>query len=408
MGMTLIRQQNNSGGICALYIGYPAKEDEESRLIELCASRGYVVAAVYRESDDKEAFGVLKKLIKDSDNAIFDTLAVTDPSRLGCTEGSAIMEGLLKNAGVKIVFADKVRSAPEALLRAYFVKFANIYFEPGKHSEYGSELPPGYKRAGDKIVVSRGEANAVREIFENFLNGKSITDELLIKAGRRPLGAVLRDRRYTGVVEENGVRRYFMLPVIVSEETFEAVREMLSPAAERNVLIDVLPRGSTVREENGRTYYVSEGAVIEKSVAETAVYKRIKEVLVAADRDKLAFAAFDKHLKLYKYPDEKRLKLRQADLDYSIADDARAQELLKRRRRLESEYRRAVIQSMVPLSPMHFKTYLDNLCEDTNRDEVLEEAVSYFIESVSFGADGEIRVIPVSGFKTEEENRDFP
>ena len=406
--MTGIQSQNTFGGIAAVYIGYPAKEDEESRLVAMCASRGYVVAAVYRENDDKEAFGVLKRVIKDAEQAIFDTLAVLEPSRLGCAEGSAIAEGLLKNSGVRTVFAVKDESAEDALIRAYFAKFANIYFDPGKHTEYTSQLPPGYKRSGEKIVVSRAEANAVREIFENFLNGKRIADELLIKAGRRPLGAILRDRLYTGAVDENGVRRYFMLPQIVSEETFEAVREMLSPAAERNVLIDVLPEGSSIREEMGRTYYVSEGVEIEKYFAEAAVFRIIRNVLVSSDMDRLAFSAFNKHLKLYKNTDEKRLKLRQADIDYAVADDMHAAELLKKRRRLESEYRRAVIQSLVPLSPVHFRTYLENLCENSNRDEVLYDAVAYFIESVSFKADGEISVTPVSGIESEEDCHDFP
>ena len=406
--MTGIQSQNTFGGIAAVYIGYPAKEDEESRLVAMCASRGYVVAAVYRENDDKEAFGVLKRVIKDAEQAIFDTLAVLEPSRLGCAEGGAIAEGLLKNSGVRTVFAVKDESAEDALIRAYFAKFANIYFDPGKHTEYTSQLPPGYKRSGEKIVVSRAEANAVREIFENFLNGKRIADELLIKAGRRPLGAILRDRLYTGAVDENGVRRYFMLPQIVSEETFEAVREMLSPAAERNVLIDVLPEGSSVREEMGRTYYVSEGVEIEKSVAEAAVCRQIKGILSSSDKDRLAFSAFNKHLKLYKNTDEKRLKLRQADIDYAVADDMHAAELLKKRRRLESEYRRAVIQSLVPLSPVHFRTYLENLCENSNRDEVLYDAVAYFIKRVSFKADGEISVTPVSGIESEEDCHDFP
>ena len=68
--MTGIQSQNTFGGIAAVYIGYPAKEDEESRLVAMCASRGYVVAAVYRENDDKEAFGVLKRVIKDAEQAI--------------------------------------------------------------------------------------------------------------------------------------------------------------------------------------------------------------------------------------------------------------------------------------------------------------------------------------------------
>ena len=131
-----------------------------------------------------------------------------------------------------------------------------------------------------------------------------------------------------------------MLPQIVSEETFEAVREMLSPAAERNVLIDVLPEGSSIREEMGRTYYVSEGVEIEKYFAEAAVFRIIRSVLVSSDMDRLAFMAFNKHLELYNITDEKRLKLRQADIDYAVADDMHAAELLKKRRRLESEYRR--------------------------------------------------------------------
>ena len=199
-----------------------------------------------------------------------------------------------------------------------------------------------------------------------------------------------------------------MLPQIVSEETFEAVREMLSPTAERNILTEVLPEGSFVREENGRTYYVSEGVEIEKSVAEAAVCRQIKGILSSSDKDRLAFSAFNKHLKLYKNTDEKRLKLRQADIDYAVADDMHAEVLLKKRRRLESEYRRAVIQSVVPLSPVHFRTYLENLCENSNRDEVLYDAVAYFIKRVSFKADGEISVIPVSGIESEEDCHDFP
>lgn len=387
-------------GIAALYIGYPALPDEETALLKLCDSRSYVVAGVYRENDKKEAYGILKRMLREAENSVFDILIAYSPQRLGCTEGGAIAEGLFKNRNVRTVYLNADPSAEQALLRGYFARYANLYSDYRSPSEYATgDIVAGYVKCSGKIVIRKSEANAIKEIFERVLNGVSVSEELLVRAGRRPLAALLRDRRYTGAVSVNGARKYFVLPQIVDEETFEAVREMLAPVPESYPLADVLPEGSGAAEENGKAFYVVGENLIEKDFAERAVFNAARELLAAVDGDKLAFSAFNAHLKLYSSNIKKRLELRQADIDYSASDEADAADKLKTRNRLEADFKRAALQRTLPLNPMHFKAYFESLTENGFSVKALTEIISMFIEKVEFSADRRVVLTPIRGLR---------
>lgn len=399
--------QNAVGGIAVIYVGFPALTGEERSLADMCSSRGYAVAGVYRENDDKEPFGVLKQLLKNADNSVFDILAVYDPSRTGSAAGSAIMEGLFRNYNVRTVFARKETRIVPAVLRAYFSMYANLYYKPGLSERYGPSLPAGYRLINGRIAVAKSEARAIAEIFEKFLAGAPISDELLHRAGGRSLREILRERRYTGAVCDEGARKYFVLPQIIDEETFEAVRGMLVPPPENYPLLDVLPKGAKIVEDAGRTYYVSDGIAVEKERAERTVFAAIREYFKQNDLDKLSFAVMKEFMDLYGPANNSYENLTRAEEEYSKAPENEKSTKLKFLRRARAEHERAEIMRNLIIHPMHFGAYLTRIFDEDYSETHMTDAVAHFALKVVFANDGDIRLTPVDGLIPEDDNCDF-
>lgn len=213
----------------------------------------YIDRAISGTSDQRPAF---LQMIEDSSKKEFSQILVYKLDRFSRNKyDSVVYKHKLSQYGVRVISAtETISDSPEgALMEGLLEMFAEMYSKELsqkvkrgikesllKGNFIGGHLLYGYKVVDKKIIINEDEAKIIRYYFENYALGKSkkqIINELNSKGFRKPdgkpfkitaLAHALKNKKYTGKYEINGMVIENCYPQIIDEELFEKVQKMLS------------------------------------------------------------------------------------------------------------------------------------------------------------------------------------
>ena len=208
----------------------------------------YIDRAMTGTNDNRVAF---QKMLKDSCKKQFDIVLVYKLDRFSRNKyESVIHKKTLKDNGVKIVSAmENIPDSPEGILMETLLEGFNQYFSEElaqkvnrgireswlKGNSTGGQHLFGYDVIDKKYVVNEYESNIVKEIFIKYSQGylaRTIAEELNANGFRRNDGKefdmkyilyILHNRKYTGIVERQGVVYDNIFPAIISNELWQKV-----------------------------------------------------------------------------------------------------------------------------------------------------------------------------------------
>lgn len=232
----------------------------------------YIDRAKTGKSDDRYAF---QKMISDSYDRNFDVVLVYQYDRFTRNRyDSAMYDRTLSDNGVRLISVkeDIGDGANAALMRGIFESLNEYYsLELSQKVRRGMELNAekclsngsnpglGYKVNPDKTFrVDEAEARAVREIFDRFNAGETVTqiirslNERGIKTSlgrdfkQTSLHSLLRNKRYVGLYTYGDIEIPGGMPRIVSDDLFYAVQSKIE---ER--------KKSRARHRNGTDYILT-------------------------------------------------------------------------------------------------------------------------------------------------------
>ena len=226
---------------------------------EYAASNGYIIVDEYIDraqsgtSDNRAEF---QRMIADSAHHTFDAVLVYQLDRFARNRyDSAINKAILKKNGVRVISAKEniaddasgilVEGVLESMAEYYSAELSQkihrgMEINAQKCLSNGSNPGLGYKVAEDRtFYVDENEAVIVREIFERYGKGETVTNiikdlnarQVKTSLGRdfnkNSLHRLLRNKRYTGVYLYKGEETPGGMPRILSDETFDRVQRIL-------------------------------------------------------------------------------------------------------------------------------------------------------------------------------------
>lgn len=213
----------------------------------------YCDRAISGKTDNRAAF---QRMMKDSERGIFDTVIMYTLDRFARNRyDSATYKAKLKRNGVRVLYAKQsIPDGPEGIiLESVLEGYAEYYSENLSRNvkrgmkenalqckTNGGNIPLGYRRGSDdRYEIDPAAAPIVREIFDLYANGKSVTQIIKIlndkgyrtAAGREfkktSLQTILYNKKYIGVYEFDDVVIEGGVPAIVDRELFDKVQYML-------------------------------------------------------------------------------------------------------------------------------------------------------------------------------------
>ena len=205
----------------------------------------YIDRALSGRTSDRPQF---LQMIKDSASGLFDAVLVYKTDRFARNRyDSAIYKSRLKKNGVKIFYAiENITDTPEgSLLEAMLEGFAEYFSKDlsqkvkrgirenvRKGLYFGGLVPYGYKIVNQRYVIDETQAPFVQKIFEEYANGRRSKDiynelnKLPNYAGRNKkwtkssFNGLLKNKKYIGIYQVDGMINNNAIPPIVSEELF--------------------------------------------------------------------------------------------------------------------------------------------------------------------------------------------
>ena len=241
--------------------GEQSIEGQVAEAERFAASHGLTIVKVYADraqtgrNDNREQFQLM---LADAAKHAFDALIVWKTDRIGRNkEEIALNKYHLKKNGVKIYYvAEAIPDTPEGIILEAVIEGMAAYYseqlsqnvrrgmktsaQKGRYT--GGTCPLGYKiDENKKYVIDPKQAPIVREIYQLYAEGKTITEivKILNDKGLRTsrgqpfthnsLRTVLKNKKYIGTYEYNGeVSIENAVPAIVDVETFNKVQELLA------------------------------------------------------------------------------------------------------------------------------------------------------------------------------------
>ncbi len=213
----------------------------------------YIDRAISAKTDQRKEF---QKMIKDSKKNIFDTIITYKIDRFARNRyDSAIYKAELKKNGVKVLYAkEHIPNGPEGIILESLLEGMAEYYSAElsqkikrgmresahKCQALGGMPPLGYKIAVDKkYVIDDSSAHIVKQIFEMYDNGASVTEICTamnkkgyktssgVKFNKNSLWRMLKNEKYIGVYEAIGIRTEGGIPAIIEKELFDRVQDKL-------------------------------------------------------------------------------------------------------------------------------------------------------------------------------------
>jgi DNA invertase Pin-like site-specific DNA recombinase len=251
----------------ALYLRYSSDRQTEQSIegqqrvcASFCEREGHEIVATYIDralsaSKDTEKRVQFLQMIRDSENKTFDAVIVYKLDRFARSrQDSAKYKGVLARNGVRVISATEgigegiesiiLESLLEGMAEYYSAELSQKVTRGMRESAYkcnstGGHIPLGYKIECKKYVVDEPRAAIVREVFDLFVGGMSVSAIRRLLAGRgirnangaqisrHALERMLRNKRYIGVYTYDDIEVEGGIPAIVSNDVFEeAVRRL--------------------------------------------------------------------------------------------------------------------------------------------------------------------------------------
>lgn len=251
-----------------LYMRYSSDRQTEQSIegqqrvcMEFCKRQGYNVVGKYidratsafKDTDKRIEFN---RMIKDSDKQLWQGVVVYKLDRFARNRyDSAIYKTRLKKNGVRVISAtENISDNPEGvILEAVLEGMAEFYSKElsqkisrgmresaYKCNNLGGIVPLGYKIVDKKFVIDEPKAQIVREAFDLYVGGVTISDicERFNNRGyRTSSGArfnknsfktMFQNEKYIGVYTYQDIRIENGVPAIIDKDTFEAARKRCS------------------------------------------------------------------------------------------------------------------------------------------------------------------------------------
>ena len=328
--------------IYARFSSHSQREQSIEGQLKTCykfaADNGYTVIGEYidrAQSGTNDNRAEFQRMIADSDKHTFNAVIVYQLDRFARNRyDSAINKAKLKKNGVRVVSAREnitddasgilVEGILESMAEYYSAELSQkihrgMSLNAQKCLSNGSNPGLGFKVASDHtFYVDENEAVIVREIFERYGKGETVTDiikdlnarQIKTSLGRdfnkNSLHRLLRNKRYIGTYLYKGEETPGGMPRIVSDDVFERVQNILdknkaAPARSRGKEEYLLTTklfcgychemmtgyGGTGKSGKAYHYYACKNAKKHLCQKKVVDKKRIEDMVVAACRQML-------------------------------------------------------------------------------------------------------------------------
>ena len=251
-----------------LYLRYSSDRQTEQSIegqqrvcAEFCKQQGYNIVGRYVDRatsafKDTEKRTEFNRMIKDSDKQLWQGVIVYKLDRFARNRyDSATYKARLKRNGVKVISAtENISDNPEGvILEAVLEGMAEFYSKElsqkitrgmresaYKCSSVGGMVPLGYKIVNKKYVIDEPSAQIVREAFDLYASGESITEICRIfnskgyhtaRSGtfnKNSFHMMFRNERYVGTFKYDDIRVANGTPAIVDIDTFQKVQNRIA------------------------------------------------------------------------------------------------------------------------------------------------------------------------------------
>ncbi len=226
---------------------------------EIVVVETYIDRAMTGTNDDRPAF---QQMIKDADGALWDMVLVYALDRFGrnSIEVAVNKQKLKKNNIVLISATQKTSDNIDGSKNLDGIILENLYI--GLAEYYSAELSQkvkrgmkesrakqqftggyvlfGYDIVNKKYVINETEAEIIRQIFNDYLSGKTAVT-ILTELNNRGIKTkqdkewiknsiyrILRNEKYIGIVKNRGEVFNDICPPIVDTKTFNAVQKIIA------------------------------------------------------------------------------------------------------------------------------------------------------------------------------------
>jgi len=255
-----------------LYMRYSSDRQTEQSIegqdrvcSEFCKREGYNIVykyidratSAFKDTDKRLEFN---RMIKDSEKHQFEAVIVYKLDRFARNRyDAATCKAKLKKNGVRVISAtEQISDSPEGvILEAVLEGMAEFYsmelsqkitrgMEESAHkaNSVGGVVPLGYKIEGKKYVVDEVTAPIVKEAFERYAAGETVTEICTLfnsrgyrtatkkRFNKNSFNRMFRNERYIGVYKYKDIRIEGGVPQIIDKATFEKVQRMLKQNGE--------------------------------------------------------------------------------------------------------------------------------------------------------------------------------
>ena len=235
-------------------------EGQERICKEYCKQQGYKIVnkyidratSAFKDAEKRTAFN---QMIKDSDKQDWQAVIVYKLDRFARNRyDSATYKAKLKKNGVKVLSAtENISDNPEGIiLEAVLEGMAEFYSRElsqkitrgmmesaYKCNSVGGSIPIGYKIENKKLVIDPPKAKIVKEAFDLYANGVTVTAicEQFNQKGyttakqtafnKNSFRSMFKNEKYAGVYMYKDFRIENGVPAIVDRETFDTVQKRL-------------------------------------------------------------------------------------------------------------------------------------------------------------------------------------
>ena len=214
----------------------------------------YIDRHITGKTDHRPKF---QKMIKDSEKRLFEAVLVWKTDRFARNRyDSAIYKNRLKKNGVKVFYAkENIPDGPEGIILESMLEGMAEYYSAELSQKIrrgmresahkchvtGGYLALGYKIGPDKsFLIDEKQAPIVKKIFEMYDGGSTVTEicrelnSIGVKTARgaqfnkNSLRTVLKNEKYIGVYDAQGVRVEGGVPPIVDKGLFARVQDRIA------------------------------------------------------------------------------------------------------------------------------------------------------------------------------------
>lgn len=254
-----------------LYLRYSSDKQSEQSIegqdrvcSAYCQANGMTIVARYIDralsaSKHTEKRDEFLRMIRDSEKRTFEAVVVYKLDRFSRDRyDSAIYKNRLKRNGVRVISAtENISDSPEGIiLESVLEGMAEFYSKELsqkvsrgmnetalKCNSCGGHIPLGYKIENKKFVIDPCTAPIVKEAFERYATGETVTEicDIFNKKGYRTtkgsafnknsFSNMFTNERYIGIYRYKDIRIENGIPAIIEKELFEQVQRRVKKNA---------------------------------------------------------------------------------------------------------------------------------------------------------------------------------